>query len=521
MSTSNNSSTAHLPRSAAGNRSPWLMAIIASIATFMELLDSTIANVSLYHISASLSVSYSESLWVLTSYIVANALVLPMSGWLSNTIGRKRYYMLSIAGFTIGSLLCSIATSIEFLIIARVLQGLSGGGLAPVEQSMITDSFPIEKRPHAFALYGITILVAPAIGPFVGGWLTENMSWHWIFLINVPIGIVSLILSYYFIVEPPLLKEERKQRKLQKSNIDYVGISLVIIGFGTLQLFLDRYEINDGFSSSFICTMAVTAAVSLSFLVIWEWFHPQPIMDIRLLRHRNFTISSLIIFLIGFLSYSTTQVLPQMTQELFNYTAAIAGVMLGIGGLLVIVPMAIVGAITNKIAYPQCLVVVGLLGTAISTWHMSQMTLSVDFATFVWARLLQVIWFPVMLIPVSLLAYEGLPANKSNEAAAFAALMRNIGGSVGLTLMANMLHSRTNMHYSRISDRVTESVDLSVSLENIKEIAFAQARLLSYLDIFYLMAAVCLIFIPLAFLFKTPKKGKKKGSCEVGYGHHV
>ncbi|WP_157953033.1 DHA2 family efflux MFS transporter permease subunit [Limnobaculum parvum] len=521
MSISNNSGAAYLPRSAAGIRSPWLMTIIASIATFMELLDSTIANVSLYHISASLSVSYSESLWVLTSYIVANALVLPMSGWLASTIGRKRYYMLSITGFTIGSLLCSLATSIEFLIIARVLQGLSGGGLAPVEQSMITDSFPIEKRPHAFALYGVAILVAPAIGPFVGGWLTENLSWHWIFLINVPIGIVSLILSYYFIVEPSLLKQEREQRKQQKSHIDYIGILLVIIGFGTLQLFFDRFEINDGFSSNFIWIMAITAAISLSALVMWEWFHPQPIMDIRLLRYRNFSISSLIIFLIGFLSYSTTQVLPQMTQELFNYTATIAGIMLGIGGILVVVPMMIVGSIAGKVAHPQWLVAMGLLGTAISTWHMSQMTLNVDFSTFVWARILQVIWFPVMLIPVSLMAYEGLPANKSNEAAAFAALMRNIGGSVGLTLMANMLHSRTNLHYSRISDRVTESVDLSVSLENIKEIAYAQARLLSYLDIFYLMAAICVVFIPLAFLFKTPQKRAEEGSCEVGYGHHV
>ncbi|SFB96697.1 MFS transporter, DHA2 family, multidrug resistance protein [Pragia fontium DSM 5563 = ATCC 49100] len=520
MSTSSNVKRPHLPRSAAGDRNPWLMAVVASIATFMELLDSTIANVSLYHISASLSVSYNESIWVLTCYIVANALILPMSGWLASTIGRKRYYMLSIAGFTLGSLLCSIATNIEFLIFARILQGISGGGLAPLEQSMLTDSFPPEKRPQAFALYGITVLVAPALGPFIGGWLTEALSWHWVFLINVPIGIISLILSYYLITEPPLLIEERKQRKKNKTNIDYIGFVLVIIGFGTLQLFLDRYEINDGFSSTFIWIMAITAAVSLSFLVIWEWFHPHPIMDIRLLCYRNFAVSCFIMFLIGFMVYSTTQIIPQMTQELFNYTATIAGVMLGIGGIFVMISMIIMGGITGKIRYPQWLIAFGLLGTAWSTWYMSQMTLDVDFTTFVWARIFQVIWFPILLIPVSTLSYEGLPENKSNEAAAFAALMRNIGGSVGIAMVANILHSRTNMHYSRLSERVTESTDLTVTLENVKTMVFAQARMIGYLDIFYLLAFICLLFIPLAFLFKPQGRIGERSREGNAHGHH-
>lgn len=520
MSTSSNQAKPYLPRSAAGNKNPWLMAVVASIATFMELLDSTIANVSLYHISASLSVSYNESIWVLTCYIVANALVLPMSGWIANTIGRKRYYMLSIAGFTIGSLLCSMATSIEFLIFARILQGASGGGLAPLEQSMLTDSFPPEKRPQAFALYGITVLVAPALGPFVGGWLTETLSWHWVFLINVPIGIISLILSYYIIHEPPLLEEERKQRKYKKINTDYLGFTLVIIGFGTLQLFLDRYEINDGFSSTFIWIMAITAAVSLSFLVIWEWFHPHPIMDVRLLRHRNFGISCFIMFLIGFMVYATTQIIPQMTQELFNYTATIAGIMLGIGGIFVMISMIIMGGITGKLKYPQWVIAFGLLGTAWSTWYMSQLTLEADFSTFVWARVFQVVWFPILLIPVSTLSYEGLPEDKSNEAAAFAALMRNIGGSVGIAMVANILHSRTNMHYSRISEKVTDKTELTVTLEDLPAMIFAQARIIGYLDIFYLLAFICLLFIPLAFLFKTYKKNGNAHQGNGAHGHH-
>ena len=520
MSTSSDIIGSYLPRSAAGNHNPWLMAVVASIATFMELLDSTIANVSLYHISASLSVSYNESIWVLTCYIVAHALILPMSGWLASTIGRKRYYMGSIALFTFGSLLCSLATNIEFLIIARVLQGIGGGGLAPLEQSMLTDSFPIEKRPQAFALYGVTVLVAPAIGPFVGGWLTETLSWHWVFLINVPIGIISLILSYYIIVEPPLLIEERKQRIKSNINIDYLGLMLVIVGFGSLQLFLDRYEINDGFSSSFIWIMAIVAALSLSFLVVWEWFHPHPIMDIRLLCYRNFAVSCFIMLLIGFMVYSSTQILPQMTQELFNYTATTAGVMLGIGGIFVLISMLVMGSITGKIAYPQLLIAVGLLGTAWSTWYMSQMTLDADFATLVWARAFQVVWFPILLIPVSILAYDGLPENKSNEAAAFAALMRNIGGSVGIALVANILHARTNMHYSRISERVTDSTDLTITLENVRVLVFSQARMLSYLDIFYLSAFICLVFVPLAFWFKTSKKQAANHQDSAAHGHH-
>lgn len=509
-----------MPRSAAGNRNPWLMAVVASIATFMELLDSTIANVSLYHISASLSVSYSESIWVLTCYIVAHALILPMSGWLASTFGRKRYYMGSIALFTFSSLLCSIATNIEFLIIARILQGLAGGGLAPLEQSMLTDSFPEEKRPQAFALYGVTVLVAPAIGPFIGGWITETLSWHWVFLINVPIGIVALILSHYIIVEPPLLIEERKQRIKNKINTDYLGFVLVIIGFGTLQLFLDRYEINDGFSSTFIWTMAIVAALSLSFLVIWEWFHPHPIMDVRLLCYRNFAVSCLIMLLIGFMVYSSTQILPQMTQELFNYTATIAGMMLGVGGIFVLISMLIMGSITGRIAYPQLLIAVGLLGTAWSTWQMSQMSLDADFATLVWARVLQVVWFPILLIPVSILAYDGLPENKSNEAAAFAALMRNIGGSIGIALMANVLHARTNMHYSRIGERVTEGSDLTLTLDNVRTLVYAQARMMSYLDIFYLSAFICLLFVPLAFWFKSSKKCASAHQESVAHGHH-
>ncbi len=503
MSASVNTVAHDLPRSAAGRHNPWLVAIIASIATFMEVLDTTIANVSLYHISAGMGVSYSEAVWVLTSYIVANALILPISGWLATVMGRKRYYMISVAVFTFSSFLCSIAPNLEFLIFARILQGIGGGGLAPVEQSMLVDSFPREKLPQAFALYGVTILVAPAIGPLLGGWLTEALSWHWVFLINIPVGLVSLVLSYYFIDEPPLLRQERKERLAKGLKIDYIGFALVLLGFGALQLFFDRFEINDGFDSTFICAMAIVAFVSLSFLVIWEWFHPHPVMDVRLFLHRNFAIGSFIMFLVGFLIISTTQLLPQMTQELLGYDAYTAGLTLGAGGLFILLSMMVTGAIAGKLKSPQWLIVIGLGGTAWAMSHLSSMTLTADFNAIVWARVFQMIWLPLILVPVGALAFEGLPKDKSNEASALSTLTRNIGGSIGIALMVNILHNRTHLHHGRLGEHVTSASDFSAfSFETIAQVVYTQARMMSYLDIYYVMGVLALLVLPIPLLLR-------------------
>src|ERR1700742_614337 len=244
-----------LPRSAAGNRNPWMIAVVVSIATFMEGLDTTIANVALRHIGGSLAADQDESTWILTSYLVSNAVVLPISGWLANVIGRKRFYMICVALFTASSLLCAMSTSLSMMLIARVLQGIGGGGMAPTEQSMFADTFPPEKRAQAFALYGLTVVSAPAIGPVLGGWLTDNLSWHWVFLINLPVGLLSLTLVQLLVVEPKILEDERKARLSKGLNIDVIGLALVVIGFGALQVMLDRYEQDDGFSSDFIVTL--------------------------------------------------------------------------------------------------------------------------------------------------------------------------------------------------------------------------------------------------------------------------
>lgn len=499
-----------LPRSAAGKRNPWLIAVVASIATFMEVLDTTVANVSIRHISASMGVSHSEGLWILTSYIVANALILPVSGWLANTLGRKRYYMISVALFTFASLLCSMATSLQWLILARVLQGIGGGGLVPMEQSILVDSFSEKQRPQAFALYGVTVLFAPAIGPTIGGLITESLSWHWIFLINVPVGLLSLLLCYYLIEEPPLLVAERRERQRQGIRLDGVGLLLIIVGFAALQLCLDRFEIYDGFHSSFIVVTALLAALCISFLPLWEWFHPHPILDVRLLLHRNFLLGSILMFFVGLLMISTTQLLPQMAQELLGYDAWNAGLTLSAGGAFVLLAMVVTGVVASKLPGQRFLAMLGLLVIALAMLHFTSLSLHVDFSTLMWARVFQVIGLPLILIPVSALSFNGLPADKSNDASALSALIRNIGGSIGIAWVVNLLHQRTHLHYARLGEHLTASSQAeNISVTMLNQWLYVQARILSYLDVYWLMGAITLSILFLPLFFKEKQKKEK------------
>lgn len=491
-----------LPRSAAGRHNPWLVAVVASIATFMEVLDTTVASVSLYHIAATMGVSYNEALWVITSYIVANALILPVSGWLANMLGRKRYYMISVALFTFASLLCSIAPTLEWLILARVLQGIGGGGLAPVEQSILVDSFSEKQRPQAFALYGVAVLLAPAIGPLVGGWLTSALSWHWVFLINLPVGLLSLLLCYWLIDEPPVLVQERKQRLRKGIRIDGIGLLLIVLGFGALQLCLDRFDLYDGFSSTFIIVTAVLALLCLSFLPLWEWYHPRPILDVRLFLHRNFAIGAALMFLIGLLIVSTTQLLPQMAQELMGYDAWTAGLTLGAGGLCIMLAMMVTGAIASKLPVQRFMVALGLVVVAYAMWHFTTLSLQIDFASLMWARVLQVIGLPLILIPVASLSYLGLPAEKSNEASALSTLLRNLGGSIGIAWAVNLLHQRTHLHYERLGEHVTPATTPLSALSSLADTLYQQARIISYLDIYWVMGLVALMVVWLPLLFR-------------------
>jgi DHA2 family multidrug resistance protein len=498
-----------LPRSAAGNHNPWMIAVVVSIATFMEVLDTTIANVALRHIGGSLSADQDESTWILTSYLVSNAIVLPVSGWLANVIGRKRFYMICVGLFTASSLLCAMSTSLSMMLVARVLQGIGGGGMAPTEQSMFADTFPPEKRAQAFALYGLTVVSAPAIGPVLGGWLTDNLSWHWVFLINLPFGLLSLTLVGWLVVEPEILQQERRALLAKGLNIDVLGLILVVLGFGCLQILLDRYELDDGFSSNFILSLGVISAGSLLTLVFWELFHPQPVVDVRLLGHRTFGICCGLMFLVGFLLISTTQLLPQLAQTLLGYDATTSGLTLAAGGVATLILMPVAGIVTGRLIQAKWLILMAVIGTGWSMLAASNLDLSISFWSISAARISQVMWLPFLFIPLSAVSYVGLPPNRSNEASALFNLMRNLGGSVGVSFVTTMLEERTQFHHERLAEHITayNGFGWSTPLAPIDAVVQAQATIMSYLDIFWLLGVVALIVAPIVLLLPRVPKG--------------
>jgi DHA2 family multidrug resistance protein len=502
-----------LPRSAAGDRNPWLIAVVVSIATFMEVLDTTIANVALRHIAGSLAADQDESTWILTSYLVSNAIVLPVSGWLANVLGRKRFYMGCVALFTLASLMCALSTSLTMMLIARIIQGIGGGGMAPAEQSMFADTFPPEKRAQAFALYGLTVVSAPAIGPVLGGWLTDNLSWHWVFLINIPVGMLSLFLVQWLVVEPRILEDERKARLAKGLNIDLLGLSLVVIGFGALQIFLDRYEQDDGFGSNFIVSLAVLATVCLVTLVVWELIHPNPVVNIRLLGYRSFAISCGLMFLIGFLLISTTQLLPQMTQSLMGYDATTAGMTLAVGGIATLILMPTAGILTGRVIQPKWLLLMATVGMGLAMLYATRLDLDVSFWTISTTRITQVIWLPFLFIPISAVSYVGLPPNVNNEASALFNLMRNLGGSVGVSFVTSMLEERTQFHHARLAEHITayNGYGWGVPLAPVNSMVQAQAAVMSYLDIFWLLGIVALVVSPVVLLLPRVPKGAALG----------
>ncbi len=517
-------------RSAAGNRSPWLVVGIISIATFMEVLDTSIANVSLSHIAGSLSVSPDESTWVLTSYLVSNAVIIPISGWLSNVIGRKRYYMLSVALFTAASFLCGVAPNIQTLILARILQGIGGGGLAPSEQSMLADTFPPAKRGQAFAAYAFVIIVAPVIGPTIGGWVTDNYSWHWIFLVNVPVGFLSLFLVNIFVDEPKILVDERKARLKKGLDVDFVGFALVAIGLGSLELFLDRGERDDWFSSGFITAMAITAVVAISFLVIWEATRKEPIVNVRLMANRNFGAVLAVMFTTGVILFGSIQLIPQMLQQVFGYTATDAGFAMTAGGLATIVMVPIVGNLTGKVDV-RLLIGFALVVSAIALGHLTTMNTNAAFGDWAWARAYQAVALPFLFVPISTAAYTGLKPNQTNEASALLNVFRNLGGSVGiavsqawLSVESQVRQSRLVEHLQPLAPNYSEGLaQIETALRNsgmaaaqaqqaalgqLYGIAGRQASMLAYLDVYRALMVYTLCAIPVVFLLKSPKRGQ-------------
>ena len=436
-------------RSAAGRHSPWLIATIISISAFMEVLDTAIANVSLQHIAGSLAVSYDESTWVLTSYLIANAVVVPTSSWLSNVIGRKRYYMASVGLFTLSSLLCGLAPSLTFLIAARVAQGVGGGGLAPVTQAMLVDSFPPQSRGKAMSVYGMTVILAPMLGPLIGGYITDHFSWHWIFFINVPIGFLSLSLVQRYVDEPPLLVEERKARWKQGIRFDVLGATLIALGLAALEVMTDRGVVDDWFASPLIRAAAIVSGVCIVGFVVWELFAREPLLEMRLFKNRNFAVGVLIIMVIGVILFGTTQFLPQFLQEVMGYTAERAGLALTLGGMITMVSMPLAGILSGR-TRPRNMMWMAFAVICFSLWMMSHFAVTVTFGQVAYARAWQSAGIPFLFVPLMTAAYVGVPANRTGNAAAMIAVGRNVGGSVGIAMVQALLARRKQFHQERL-----------------------------------------------------------------------
>ncbi len=524
-------------RSAAGGRNPWIIAIVVSIATFMLVLDTSIANVALRNIAGSLAAGMDESTWIITTYLVANSVVIPVSGWLASVIGRKRYYMICVATFTTASLLCGMAPNLGMLIFFRILQGLGGGGMAPSEQSMLADTSPPAKRSQAFALYGIAVIVAPTVGPTIGGWLTDHFSWHWIFFINVPFGILSLTLVQWLVVEPDILERERRERLKGGLKVDWVGFLLVAAALGCLEIFLDEGQRNDWFQSDFIIIFAMISATAFALLIPWELSRSDPVVDIRLLFTRQFGASFLVMMAVGAVLFSTTQILPQLQQSVFQYTATLSGLSMMPGGIVMLMLMPISGFAAG-IVQPKWLIMMGMSVIVLALWHLTSLAPEASFGFFVYARVFLMIGLPFLFIPISTAAYVGLPPQKTNQASSLINVARNIGGSIGVSLSNAVIAQNTQLHqsvlvghtvqssstYQQVLEQVAEYfVHQGSSALEAKSQAIAwlgqtidrQASLLAYVDVFRYCAVATALLVPLALLLRS-SSGSKPPEGDAG-----
>ncbi len=483
------------------------------------MLDTSIANVALPHIAGNLSASSDESTWVLTSYLVSNAIVLPISGWLVSLLGRKRFFLICITLFTASSLLCGIAPTLPFLLAARVIQGIGGGGLQPMAQAILADTFPPEKRGLAFSVYGFTAVVAPSIGPTLGGWITDNFTWRWIFLMNLPIGILAIFLVIAYVQDPPFLK----RISLQESRIDYFGFGLLAVGIGFLQIVLDKGQEDDWFGSNFITTLTVISVICLVTLVFWELHTKEPILDFRLFKNVNFATASLMMFMVGAASFSTTVLMPQFLQSLMGYTAETAGMVLSAAAVILLVELPIVGQLTGRIQARYLMAFGWGTLTIAMFFSTKRIDLDISFASATWLRIAQYIPMGFIFIPATMVAYLGIPQEKSNAVAGFVNFVRNMGASVGTSAVVTILARREQVHQTMLTShtnftnpawqgaigalthRFSQAGAAQPNLQAygvLNGVLQQQSAALAYIDTFWLLGIATGIMFLLSFLLK-------------------
>ena len=506
---------------------PWLIAVVVSMAAFMEVLDTSIANVALPHIAGSLGASSSESTWVLTSYLVSNAIVLPAAGWMVSALGRKRYFLICLSIFTLSSVFCGMATSLPMLLVARALQGAGGGGLQPMAQAILMDSFPVSKRGPAASLFAVSVFAATAVGPTVGGWITDNYSWRWIFLLKLPLCLLTLVMVYKVVDDPPFLK------RLKSFRFDYIGFSLLMLGVGALQIFLDKGQEDDWFGSHFITTLVVTAAVCLIALPIWEWYQKDPLVDVRLFKSVNFSACCVQMFFIGFIGFASIVLMPLFLQNLMGYSASLAGEAVSLGALVMFVTMPTVGLLSSKIQ-ARYLLASGWVLIAGSMWFTSRMMdLQMSFGSASWVCVVQRIPIGLIFIPASLAAYFGLSLEKSTAIAGLVNFVRNIGSSVGTSFVTTMLARRTQFHQSRMVNNISindpsfrDSVAglaqhlrtggvgnpgaLNQSVARIYAEVLRQSSTMSFVDVYWLLFVFSGLMLFTVFFVAKNKPGEDK-----------
>ncbi|HPO12114.1 MAG TPA: DHA2 family efflux MFS transporter permease subunit [Candidatus Hydrogenedentes bacterium] len=503
---------------------PWLIAFVTTLATFMEVLDTTIVNVALPHIAGNLGADVNDSTWVLTSYLVSNAVVLPLSAWCASLFGRRNFYLVCVALFTFSSFLCGFAPTLGMLVFFRLLQGVGGGGLQPISQAIMVDTFPPKQRGMSMALFGITVVVAPIIGPTLGGWITDNFSWRWIFFINIPVGLVSLALAPRLITDPPYVK---RRTGPDRFKTDYIGLGLLCLGLGSLQLVLDLGERYDWFGSRFITLVTVIAVTATISAVIWELRHKDPILDFKLLGERNLGAATLVMLLFGATLYGSTVLMTLFMQVLLGYTSLWSGLALSPGAVVTLLMLPFVGILVSRIdARPM--IAFGMIIIAFSFLYMGHFSLGIDFRTAVSARMVQAFGLAFIFVPLNTIAYMYVPREARNSASSLINVARNVGGSLGIALSTTLVSRFSQVHQTHLVAHLTPyDPGYQATLQNtarliapyagdpvqaaaqaqgaIYGIVRQQAATLAFVDCFRLMAILAAIVIPLViFMRKAP-----------------